>query len=235
MIRRLVYQVADGCERVVPDGWLWVDGRRVKLLDGTTLTMPDTLDNQAAYPQSSAQRPGLGYPILRMVVLLSLATGMVSGMALGPYSGKETGETALFRELFDRLQAGDVVLGDRYYCSYFMICLLRELGVDVVTRLHQKRTADFRRGKRLGPGDHVVTWDRPARPAWMAVRQFGAEEAMGDQGFVDAAQPVERQVPQAAAHRIADQERAGEHRRAGHDAQGHGKIHAPVVQEAGED
>ena len=167
VIRRLVYQVADGCERAVPDGWLWVERRRVKLLDGTTLTMPDTLNNQAAYPQNSAQRTGLGFPILRMVVLLSLATGMVNGMALGPYSGKETGETALFREMFDRLQAGDVVLGDRYYCSYFMICLLRELGVDVVTRLHQKRTADFGRGKRLGPGDHVVTWDRPARPKWM--------------------------------------------------------------------
>ncbi|MGH9830399.1 MAG: IS4 family transposase, partial [Blastocatellia bacterium] len=69
--------------------------------------------------------------------------------------------------LLDRLEKGDVVLGDRYFCSYFMICLLQELGVDLVTLLHQRRTADFRQGTRLGPGDHVVEWARPERPEWM--------------------------------------------------------------------
>jgi hypothetical protein len=105
--------------------------------------------------------------VLRSRVMLSLATAMVSGLALGPYSGKGTGETALFRQLLDRLSTGDVVLADRYFCSYFMIHLLRQRGVDLVSHLHQKRTADFRRGQRLGPGDHIVEWLRPERPDWM--------------------------------------------------------------------
>lgn len=167
VIRRLVYGVADGCRRGLPDEWLWMEERTVHLVDGTTLTMPDTSTNQEAYPQSSTQGEGLGFPILRMLLLLSLATGMATGMALAPCQGKETGEMALLRQLLDRLEAGDVVLGDRYFCSYFMICLLQELGVDVVTRLHQKRTADFRRGKRLAAGDHIVEWERPDRPEWM--------------------------------------------------------------------
>jgi hypothetical protein len=104
---------------------------------------------------------------VRLVVLLSLATGMCTGMALGPYEGKETGETALLRQLLDRLKPGDIVLGDRYYCSYFMIALLQALGVDCVTRLHQCRREDLRRAKRLGRGDYLVTWHRPPRPDWM--------------------------------------------------------------------
>ena len=166
VLRRLVYDVAEGCEAAVPDDWRWM-GRRTFLVDGFTVSMPDTPHNQEAYPQSSSQQEGLGFPLLRGVVLLSLATAMVTGLATGPCVGKETGETALLRELFNRLRRGDVLVGDRYYCSYFMICLLKELGVDVVTRLHQCRTADFRRGKRLGPGDHRVRWLRPPRPDWM--------------------------------------------------------------------
>lgn len=92
---------------------------------------------------------------------------MVCDMASGPYQGKETGETALFRELLGRLRVDDIVVADRYFCSYFLICLLLELGVDFVVRLHQRRTADFRRGRRLGRGDHVVVWRRPERPEWM--------------------------------------------------------------------
>ncbi len=165
-LRRVVYDVADGCEAAVPDDWRW-KGHRTFLVDGFTVSMPDTPDNQEAYPQSSSQQAGVGFPMLRGVVLLSLATAMVNGLATGPCQGKETGETALLRELFWRLRRGDVVVGDRYYCSYFMICLLKALGVDVVTRLHQRRTADFRRGRRLGPGDHTVQWLRPPRPEWM--------------------------------------------------------------------
>ena len=161
VIRQLTLQVADRSEQRVPPSWLW-KGRHVHLVDGTTSSMPDTSANQAAFPQPSAQKPGLGSPIVRLVVLLSLATAMVGGMALGPYQGKETGETALLRELFDRLKPGDIVLGDRYYCSYFMIALLRRIKVDVVVRLHQGRPNAFCRGR-----DHLVTWQRPQRPAWM--------------------------------------------------------------------
>jgi putative transposase len=166
VIRRLTTDLADGCERRLPRRWLW-KGRRVYLVDGTTVSMPDTAANQAAYPQADTQAEGLGFPIARVVVLLSLATAMVQGMAMGPYAGKETGETALLRELLNQLAPGSILLGDRYYCSYFMIALLQELGIDVVARLHQRREADFRRGQRLGAGDHIVTWTKPERPAWM--------------------------------------------------------------------
>lgn len=171
VIRRLTCEVADRCERAVPRRWLW-HGRHVKLVDGSTVSMPDTEANQEVYPQHGAQKEGLGFPIARIIVLLSLATAMVSDMAIGPYQGKETGETALFRELLASLSRGDIVLADRYFCSYFMICLLMELGVDFVVRLHQHRTADFRRGQRLGKGDHVVVWIRPQRPEWMDVETY---------------------------------------------------------------
>ena len=166
VIRRVTLRMAKGCEEAVPSSWLW-HGRHVKLVDGTTASMPDTEANQAKYPQHSAQDEGVGFPIVRMVLLFSLATGMLCDMAMGPYQGKETGEPALFRELFSRLEADDMVLGDRYYCSYFTIALLKELGVAFLVRLHQARTVNFRRGRRLGPGDHLVRWIRPARPTWM--------------------------------------------------------------------
>jgi hypothetical protein len=161
LIQRATYHVAEQAETQVPEAWLW-KGRHVHLIDGTTVSTPDTPTLQAEFPQPSAQKPGLGFPLIRMVVLLSLATAMVQGMAMGPYAGKETGETALLRQLFDRLKPGDVVLADRYYCTYFMIALLRELGVEVVTRLHHRRPHDFQRGR-----DHTITWTRPARPDWM--------------------------------------------------------------------
>ncbi len=165
-IRRIVTDIADGCEEQADEEWLWHQ-RHVYLLDGTTASMPDTPENQAAYPQSRTQRKGLGFPVARVVVLLSLATGMLTDMAMGPYAGKETGETALARQLLGRFKPGDILLADRYYCSYFMIALLLERGIDFVTRVHQLRTVDFRRGRRLGQGDHVVEWSRPAKPKWM--------------------------------------------------------------------
>jgi hypothetical protein len=115
--------------------------------------------------------------MIRLVVMLSLATALLTGLALGPYQGKETGEPALFRELLDRLRRGDVVLADRYFCSYFLVVLLRERGVDVVFRLHQRRGVDFRRGRRLGRDDHVVVWHRPDRPTWMDRETYAAMPA----------------------------------------------------------
>ncbi len=166
IIRRLTCEVADRCERAVPASWLW-HGRHVKLVDGSTCSMPDTECNQSEYPQPTSQAAGVGFPLARFVVLLSLATAMISDLAIGPYSGKETGESALLRKSLERLNPGDILLADRYFCSYFMVCLLLSAGVDFVTRLHQRRTADFRRGQRLGAGDHVVVWSRPDKPEWM--------------------------------------------------------------------
>ena len=166
LVRRLTLQVARDCEAQAPAAWRW-KGRNVRLVDGTTFSMPDTVENQAEYPQSTVQAEGLGFPILRAVALCSLATGMVLALACGPYAGKETGETALLRTLFDALSRGDVVLADRYFGGWFMLALLQALGVDFVSRLHQLRKADFPRGRRLGKGDHVVWWPKPERPEWM--------------------------------------------------------------------
>lgn len=166
VIRRLVTDLADGCEAELPEHWLW-HKRHVKLADGSTVSMPDTEENQAAYPQQAAQQEGLGFPVARIMVLFSLATGMVTDMAMSRYAGKETGEAALMRELLDRLEPDDILLSDRILCSYFMIALLLSGKRDFVARLHQARKVDFKRTKRLGKGDHLVTWKRPKKPGWM--------------------------------------------------------------------
>ena len=119
--QRLALDVARDCEAELPDEWRW-KGRRTFLVDGSTVSMPDTTANQAEDPQSSSQAEGLGFPIMRVVALISLATAMVSGFAMGPYSGKETGETALLRQLLNLLKSGDLVVADRYYAGWFRAC-----------------------------------------------------------------------------------------------------------------
>jgi hypothetical protein len=166
VVRRLTQQFARDCEAQAPKEWRW-KGHRVQLVDGTTFSMPDTPENQAEYPQSTSQVEGLGFPIMRAIALCSLITGMIAAMACGPCAGKETGEPALLRTLFGSLSREDVLLGDRFYCGWFLLALLQELGVDFVVRLHQLRNADFQRGRRLGKGDHVVWWPKPQRPDWM--------------------------------------------------------------------
>jgi Transposase DDE domain len=166
VVVRLVRETADEIDGRAPETWLW-KGRRITMVDGTTVSMPDTPENQNEFPQSSSQAEGLGFPIARLVALISLFTGVVRDLATGPYAGKETGETALFRALWGRLQAGEIVLGDRYFASFFGIAGLRGRGVDCLFRMHQRRKCDFRRGRRLGVEDHVVRWTRPERPDWM--------------------------------------------------------------------
>ena len=166
LISRLGVTVGEQLERASPQGWKW-RGRSVKLMDGTTISMPDTEANQSVYPQSGVQRPGLGFPLAMLVALISLSTGAVLHWALGPCRGKHTGEQALFRTLMPHLCPGDVILADRYHCNYFTVALLVERGVDLVTRQHQRRITDFHRGKRLGRRDHLVDWVRPQRPSWM--------------------------------------------------------------------
>jgi Transposase DDE domain len=165
-LRDLTYLVGDAVEDQAPDNWRW-HGRRVLLADGCEVTAADTPENQKQYPQPTSQKPGLGFPMIRLVVLLTFATAGLVGAAFGPHQGKDTGEPTLFRALLGRLRAGDVVVADRYYCTYWLVALLRQRQVEVVFRLHQRRGYDFRRGRRLGPDDHVVTWAKPERPDWM--------------------------------------------------------------------
>ena len=150
-------------------------GRAVKIIDGSTVSMPDTPENQAAYPQPATQAPGVGFPIARLLVVFSLAVGTVLEAAIGPYQGKQTSELALLRQVIDQFRHGDIALADRFFCSYWVIAALQARGVDVVVRLHQCRTADFRRGRRLGREDHIVTWPKPAqRPDWMSRAEYEA-------------------------------------------------------------
>jgi Transposase DDE domain len=166
LLRRLARETGEALHREAPAGWLW-KGRRVKLVDGTTVSMPDTEANQQAYPQNPSQAKGLGFPLARLVVVFCLATGAALDAALGRYQGKQTGENALLRTLEGALQPRDVLLADRYYGGYFDIALAQKRGADAVVRLHQLRRCDLRRGRRLGPGDHAVAWAQPRRPEWM--------------------------------------------------------------------
>jgi hypothetical protein len=151
--------------------WLF-EGRPVKLIDGSTVVMPDTEANQAEYPQSRSQKPGLGFPIARILLVISLAVGTVLDAAVGPYKGKETSELGLLRQISGVLQPGDIALGDRLFGSYWVIVDAQSRGADVVARLHQTRRTDFRRGRRLGPYDHIVTWPKAQRPDWMSPAEY---------------------------------------------------------------
>jgi hypothetical protein len=134
--------------------------------------MPDTPENQAAYPQQKSQKPGCGFPLARILVVFSLATGTVLEAAIGKYQGKQTGENSLFRKLYDVLAEGDIILADRYFSGWSDIVLPLQHGIDVVVRKHQLRRTDFRTGKRLGKDDHLVFCARPARPKWMSAEQY---------------------------------------------------------------
>jgi hypothetical protein len=165
-LRELSCDVAEDLQQAAEEDWLW-KGRHAKLIDGFTFTMPDTPQNQAQYPQAKTQQPGVGLPIARAVAILSLATASVLDLAVGPYRGKETGESALLRSLLKSFNPEDIAVLDRYYCSFLMIALLQKQGVQVCARKHHLRHSDFRRGRRLGKYDHVIVWTRPQRPEWM--------------------------------------------------------------------
>lgn len=165
-LRELSGEIADGLERSADESWLW-NGLHAKLIDGFTFTMPDTKKNQAKFPQPKTQALGVGLPIARAVAILSLATACVIDAAVGPYKGKETGESALLRQLLGAFNKQDVAVFDRYCCSFMMIAMFQMQGTDVCARLHQQRSSDFRRGKRLGKHDHIITWTKPKKPKWM--------------------------------------------------------------------
>lgn len=149
-------------------GGALLGGRPIKLVDGSTVSMPDTPANQRTYPQARTQKPGLGFPIARIVALFCLHSGAVLDAAIRPYKGKQTGENALFRSLLGLLQPGDLIAGDCGFGSFWNFALLLARGVDALFPLHQCRPEDFRRGKRLGKFDRLIQWRKPGqRPDWM--------------------------------------------------------------------
>ena len=169
MVRTLTLYTGEAITASAPDAWHW-RGRPVRLVDGTTVTLPDTPANQAAYPQSHNQKPGLGFPLCRIVGLVCLGSGAVLNATFGRYSGKGGDEQSLLRLMLDTLEEGDLLLGDAFYATYFLLCELRERGVDAVFEQYgsRQRTTDFRLGQRLGVRDHLIVLRKPAiKPDWM--------------------------------------------------------------------
>ena len=173
LLAMLTRHTGRAADQAALDPWRWL-GRTVKLFDGSTVSMPDTPKNQAAYPQSRTQTPGVGFPLARIGVLFSLSVGTVLDLGILRWAGKFQSELAMLRDMIAGLDAGDVLLTDRYLCSCMEIALLKQQGVDFVGRMHAHRKVDFRRGQRLGSQDHVVQWHKPRRPEWMTPEDYAA-------------------------------------------------------------
>ena len=148
---------------------LWC-GRAVNVVDGSSVSMPDTPENQARYPQSGKSKPGCGFPVMTLVAVFSLATGVLVDVAKGTL---RVAEQTLFRQLWRLWESGDVVLADRKFCSFADFYFLGLIGVDCVMRNHQRRTVGIERVKRLGKKDRLIHWlkMKPC-PQWLTPEQW---------------------------------------------------------------
>jgi hypothetical protein len=169
VLRSLARRTAQQLQAGLPEVWKW-NGRNVFIADGSHVSMPDTPANQAGYPQPVVQQPGIGFPLARLAVLLSLATGACHDLALAPYAGKGTGETTLLRQMYGSLQPGDVVVADALFDNYFIACELRQRGIELVARVQAERVGS--RTVRSGPGGDVIVWQRPNKPRGMSGEQY---------------------------------------------------------------
>lgn len=174
MLSGLTQHTGQAMTTQAPSAWHW-HGHPVRLVDGTTVAMPDTAANQALYPQPRSQEPGLGFPLTRLVGLICLGSGAVLDVAIGGYRGKGNDEQALLRSQLDVLKPGDLLLGDAYFATYFLFCPLRERGVEAVFAQQgaRWRVTDFRRGQRLGARDHLIELSKPKlKSDWMTSAQY---------------------------------------------------------------
>lgn len=174
MVSTLTEHVGEWVTTNASTSWHW-RGRPVRLVDGTTVVMPDTLANQVTFPQPRSQKPGLGFPQCRMVGLICLGSGAILSAATSACRGKGTDEQSLLRKQLDTLKQGDLLLGDAFYATYFLLCALGERGVDAVFEQHgsRQRTTDFRCGRRLGQRDHLIVLPKPViKPDWMTPADY---------------------------------------------------------------
>lgn len=172
MVQALARQAGGLLNTRAAKRWLWRE-RVVKLVDGSGISMPDTAENQARFPQPCTQAEGVGFPLARIVAVMCLSTGALIDAAMGPFAGKGNSELGLFRQLISAFSAGEVMLADAFYCNYFLIAALIAAGVDVLFEQNGARITDFRRGEPLGKRDHLVSWSKPkARPEWMTQEQY---------------------------------------------------------------
>ena len=175
LVRELVRHSGQELQQRTAQPWKWKE-RCVKLVDGTTLSMPDTEENQEKYPQPKTQQPGVGFPQCRVVGILDLSTGGVIDVAFSACKGKGSGEQALLRQLLDSsLNAGEVLVGDAFYPSYFLLWTLQMMGVDFLGEQMgaRARSTDFRRGESLGACDHLISYDKPdVKPDWLSQAEY---------------------------------------------------------------
>jgi hypothetical protein len=174
MITELVHATGTLIEQRVPNTWRWKE-KTIYLIDGTTLTMPDTEENQAQYPQQGGQKAELGFPICRLLGVMSLSSGAIMDAAIGRFKGKGSDEQTLLRSVLDGFAANDVVIGDAFYGSYFLLASLQDKKVDAVFEQMgaRKRVTDFRKGERLGAKDHIVELSKPMKkPDWMTLESY---------------------------------------------------------------
>jgi hypothetical protein len=169
VLSTLARRTAAELQAAAPAEWKW-NGRNVYIADGSHVSMPDTPANQAAYPQPPTQQPGVGFPLARVCVLLSLATGACHDTAIAPYAGKGTGETTLLRAMYGALKPGDVVLADALFDNYFLACELRDRGLELVARVQAERVGG--RTVESRPDGDVITWQRPNKPRGMTGAQY---------------------------------------------------------------
>jgi len=172
--KELTLFIGQSVEENVPSSWRW-HGRRVRVVDGTSITMPDTSENQSVYPQQGGQKSGLGFPIARLVAVTDLNSGAVQGAAFGRFQGKGTDEKSLLRSLNDLFEAGDVILGDAFFPSYLFIAEMLDKGVDILMEQFgaRRKSADFRKGSSLGKLDHVIEIAKPdKKPDWVSQARF---------------------------------------------------------------
>lgn len=160
VMTRLAMEIGRTVHDSADDSWHW-RGREVFLVDGTGLSMPDTPENQLAFPQIRSIKKGLGFPVMRAVAMISLATGAVVDFKYAAHEGKGTGEGTLLRGMLDTMNRGDILVADRYYPSYYTVAALQGRGVDMVSVSHVSRKVDFSEGFQLGESDHIVEWHKP--------------------------------------------------------------------------
>ena len=186
VLSTLATRTAEELQASIAEQWKW-NGRSVFIFDGSTVSMPDTPLNQAMYPQPPKQKPGLGFPLARIGVLLSLATGACHNLAIAAYSGKGTGEISLFRRMYDTLKPGDVVVADALFDNYFIACELRQRGIDIVARVQHDRVGSWTKESR--PDGDILVWQRPGKPRGMTGAQYRSypEQLTMRQVTVDAA------------------------------------------------
>jgi hypothetical protein len=173
-LMQAVHETGNALHEQAHPSWQY-NGHNTLIVDGATVLMADTVDNQNAFPQQRCQKQGLGFPIARLVGLVSLSTGALVSYATGPHKGKGSGETSLFATLIGDIAANDLLLADRYYCTWAILARLMKQGSHLLVQNHVQRKPDFREGKRLGVKDHLIVWKKPKKkPVWITDSDYRA-------------------------------------------------------------